>query len=217
MKILLTGFAPFGGEAINPSYEALKTLPTVIRGADVVCVELPTAFQDSLQALYLQIEKHSPDLILCVGQAGGRFELTLERVAINIDDARIPDNKGEQPIDTLIFADGENAYFTNLPVKAMLAAARQKGIPASLSNSAGTYVCNHVMYGLLHFINTHGLSAYGGFLHVPYLPEQVIHKSNTPFMPLEMITSGILAMLDSAIEIISEKRSDLKSFEGQLH
>ena len=152
MKILITGFDPFGGESVNPALEAVKKLPDTILGQEVIKIEIPTVFRKALEKIEENIEKHNPDVVISVGQAAGRFGITPERVAINIDDARIQDNEGNQPIDFSIYEDGENAYFSNLPIKAMVKEMIDNGIPASVSNTAGTFVCNHVMYGILYLI-----------------------------------------------------------------
>ena len=152
MKLLLTAFDPFGGEKINPALEAVKRVQDKIGDLEIVKLEVPTVFYKSIDTVANAIEKEHPDVVLCIGQAGGRFDLTPERVAININDARIPDNEGNQPLSGSIFEDGENAYFSSLPIKAMVAEIRKADIPASVSNSAGTYVCNHLMYGVLYTI-----------------------------------------------------------------
>ena len=149
MKLLLTAFDPFGGEKINPALEAVKRVQDKIGDLEIVKLEVPTVFYKSIDTVTNAIEKERPDVVLCIGQAGGRFDLTPERVAININDARIPDNEGNQPLNGPIFEDGENAYFSSLPIKAMVAEIRKADIPASVSNSAGTFVCNHLMYGVL--------------------------------------------------------------------
>lgn len=213
MKILVTGFEAFGGEKINPSLEVLKLLPNRISNFEVVTKEIPTVFRRSLTTLFQMIEDEKPDVILCIGQAGGRREITLERVAINIDDARIPDNEGYQPIDEKIFADGENAYFSNLPIKSMVEAIRKKGLEAMVSNSAGTYVCNHLMYGLLYYINQKNSKQIGGFIHIPFIYEQVIDKVNVAAMDLQDISKGIIA----AIEAININQEDLKVTGGSIY
>jgi pyroglutamyl-peptidase len=212
VKVLITGFNPFGGEKINPSFEAVRKLEAVIAGAEIVRIEIPTVFNKSIMELEKAIVKENPDIVICVGQAGGRFDLTIERVAINVDDARIPDNEGNQPIDKAIFETGENAYFSSLPIKAMVEEIREAGIPASLSNSAGTFVCNHLMYGLLHLINTKYPSVRGTFIHVPFIPAQVMSKSNTPYMELEKITEGLALAIKAAIE----NKEDIKTVLGTI-
>lgn len=149
--VLITGFEPFGGESVNPSWEVVSGLDNaIIAGCRVVARQLPCVFGESLAVLNSAIDTLSPSLVLAVGQAGGRTDITVERVAINVDDARIADNRGQQPVDEPIVADGPAAWFSTLPIKAMVAAMRSAGIPASVSQTAGTFVCNHVMYGLLH-------------------------------------------------------------------
>ena len=146
MKILVTGFDPFGDDKINPAIEAVKRLPDEIGGAKIVKLEIPTKFNVSAEVVHDAIVKEKPDYVLSIGQAGGRYELTPERVAINLDDGRIKDNAGYQPLNHTIHEDGENAYFTQLPIKAMAKAIREAGVPAAVSNTAGTYVCNHIFY-----------------------------------------------------------------------
>lgn len=212
MKILITGFDPFGGEPINPALEAVKKLPKQIGDAEVITLEIPTVFGKSLEKIEEAIKIHNPDVVISIGQAGGRFGITPERVAINIDDARIKDNEGNQPIDTSIHEDGEAAYFTNLPVKAMVSEMVKAGLPASLSNTAGTFVCNHVMYGVLYMIDKKYPHIRGGFIHVPYIPNQVTSKPNTPSMSLEDITKG----LEICIRVASEKTEDIKVAAGAI-
>lgn len=212
MKILITGFDPFGGESINPALEAVKMLPDTVLDNEVIKLEIPTVFRKSLEAIEKAVELHNPDVMISVGQASGRFAIMPERVAINLDDARIPDNEGNQPIDEVIFEDGENAYFSNLPIKAMVEEMKNSGIPGAVSNTAGTFVCNHVMYGVLHMINTKHKNIRGGFIHVPCIPEQVINKSNIPSMSKEDITKG----LEACIRAIIKNDSDIKSVGGAI-
>ncbi|QIB27635.1 pyroglutamyl-peptidase I [Caloranaerobacter azorensis] len=212
MKVLITGFEPFGGEKINPALEAVKKLDDEIAGAKIIKAEIPTVFRKSIEELEKIIEREKPDITICVGQAGGRFDITIERVAINIDDARIPDNEGNQPIDEPIFLDGLNAYFAKLPIKAMVKELRENKIPASVSNSAGTFVCNHIMYGLLYLIDKKYPAMRGGFIHVPFIPEQVIDKRNTPSMSLDNITKGIGLAIKAAIE----NKEDIKENGGKI-
>lgn len=212
MKILITGFDPFGGEPINPALEAVKKLPDTIGNAEIIKLEIPTVFNKSLEKIEEAIKAHKPDVVVSIGQAGGRFGITPERVAINVDDARIQDNEGKQPVDTKVFSDGENAYFTNLPVKAMVAEMVKEGIPASLSNSAGTFVCNHVMYGVLYMIAKRYPHMKGGFIHVPYIPQQVVTKPNMPSMSVEDIAKG----LEICLRTISEVEEDIKVAAGTI-
>jgi len=213
-KIIITGFDSFGGEKLNPSYEAVKMLPETISGATIFKIELPTVFGKSIDALKKAMAEIKPDYVVCVGQSGGRFEITPERVAINVSDARIPDNEGQSPIDEPIFADGENAYFTKLPIKAMVKALKENNIPGAVSNTAGTYVCNHIMYGLLYLINTYEefKDIKGGFIHVPYCTEQVIDKRNEPSLTREQISKG----LEICIEALINNTEDIKEQNGAI-
>ncbi len=205
-KVLITGFDPFGGESINPAYEAVKDLPNKIGEYEIIKAEIPTVFKKSYDKLFNLIDTHKPEIIFCIGQAGGRFDLTPERVAINVDDARIKDNEGNQPIDVKIFEDGENAYFTTLPIKKIVNEMQKNGIPASVSNTAGTFVCNHIMYALLYYINKNKLSSKGGFIHVPYIPEQVINKKGQPYMSKELITKGLEIAIKTAINFEKDEK-----------
>jgi pyroglutamyl-peptidase len=213
MKVLITGFDPFGGEKINPAYEAVKRLPDEIENSEIIKIEIPTVFKKSYQKLEENIKIHNPDIVICIGQAGGRFEITPERVAINIDDARIKDNEGNQPIDQKIFEDGDPAYFSTLPIKAMVKEIKLQNIPASISNTAGTFVCNHIMYSLLYLINKKYPNIKGGFIHVPFINEQVIDKRNTPYMNLNDIIIGLTSAVKAAIKY----KDDIKTIGGKLH
>jgi pyroglutamyl-peptidase len=187
--VLLTGFDPFGGEHLNPSWLAVKALHgRQIARHHVVAAQLPTVFDESIHALHALLRLHRPELTICVGQAGGRSALSLERIAININDARIADNMGAQPVDTPVVAGAPAAYFTSLPIKAMLVALQQQGVAAEVSQTAGTFVCNHVFYGLTHFLATQRgfKNKRGGFIHVPFLPEQ-----GAPSMALADMTRGL--------------------------
>lgn len=215
MKILVTGFDPFGGEKINPAYEAVKLLDDSIAGAEIIKLEIPTVFHKSYSVVEEQIRKTNPDVILCVGQAGGRFGVTPERVAINVDDARIPDNEGNQPIDEKVQADGKEAYFGSLPIKAMVEHMRSAGIPSSVSNSAGTFVCNHIMYQVLYHIDKEFPGKIGGFVHVPFIPEQVVSKPNQPSMNLEDIKTGLHAGIEAIVAY--HGKDDIKEIGGAIH
>lgn len=208
-KLLLTAFTPFDGERINPALEAVKLVKDKIGNLEIIKLEVPTVFGKSIDTVREAIEREKPDFVLSIGQAGGRAEITPERVAINLNDARIPDNEGNQPIDEPIFPDGENAYFSTLPVKAMVEAIRREGLPSSLSNSAGTYVCNHLMYGVLYYLDKRP-SMKAGFIHVPYIPEQVKDKKEMPALPLSDIVRG----LEAAIRAVEEHETDLKKAFG---
>lgn len=199
MKVLITGFDPFGKEKINPALEAIKILDDQIAGTQIVKVELPTVFIKSIEKLEKALEKENPDIVICIGQAGGRDKISVERIAINIMDARIPDNEGNQPIDEPIFPQGDPAYFSRLPIKRIVREMKENNIPAEISNTAGTYVCNHIMYGLLYNIATKYPNMKGGFIHIPYLPEQVIEKSKAPSMSLDYIVKGIIIAIEVAI------------------
>lgn len=214
MKILITGFDPFGGASVNPAYEAVKLLPDEIKGADIIKLEIPTVFKKEGEVLEAGIEEHSPDIVICVGQAGGRSGITVEKVAINLMEARIPDNEGQQPMDEPVCSDGETAYFAKLPIKAMVQKMREQGIPARISYTAGTYVCNDVMYRLLYMIEKKYHNMRGGFIHVPYLPEQVIDlPDGVPSMSAEMIAQAI----ECGVEAALENEEDVKTVMGETH
>lgn len=199
MKILLTAFDPFGGEKINPALEAVKLVKEEDLTAELIKLEVPTVFHKSIKTVQEAMRKHKPDAVLCVGQAGGRFQLTPERVAINLDDARIPDNEGQQPVDEPVFADGADAYFASLPIKAMVESIKAENLPAAVSNTAGTFVCNHLMYGVLYTIAKEFPQCRGGFIHVPFIPAQVVDKTNTPCLSLNDIARGLTASLQAII------------------
>ena len=211
--ILITGFDPFGGEPVNPALEAVKLMKDEIAGAKIIKLEIPTVFRKSVEKIHEMMKAEQPDVVLSIGQAGGRFGVTPERVAINVDDARIKDNEGNQPVDTPIFTDGEAAYFSNLPVKAMVEAIKNKGLPSTLSNSAGTFVCNHVMYGVLYYIHKEFPNARGGFIHVPFITDQVVTKPNVASMALADITEA----LESAVEAIVKNQKDIHAIGGEIH
>ncbi len=200
MKILVTGFDPFGGETMNPSIESVKRLPDTIAEAEIIKLEIPTVAYKSLSIIKEAILQYQPDMILSVGQAGGRSDITIERVGINIQDFRIQDNEGNQPIDDAIFEDGPVAYFSNLPIKAMVHEIQKAGIPASISNTAGTFVCNHVFYGVRYMLEQEYPTKKSGFIHIPYLPEQVIHKGNIPSMALDVIVEGLICAIRAIVE-----------------
>ncbi|KLO23990.1 pyrrolidone-carboxylate peptidase [Marinitoga sp. 1197] len=199
MKVLVTGFDPFGGEKINPSFKAVKRLPDKIMDTEIVKMEIPTVFYKSIEILRSKMCEIQPDIVICVGQARGRAHISIERVAINIDDARIEDNEGNKPEDKPIFFDGENAYFSNLPIKEIVKGVKSIGIPAEISNTAGTFVCNHLLYGLMYYIHKDFKRTLGGFIHVPYLPEQVIDKKNMPSMSLENIVKALEKIIEISI------------------
>lgn len=214
-KVLVTGFEPFGGDAINPALEAIKKIQQHKRVDDqieVITQEIPTVFQKSIQALKETIEAVQPDVVICVGQAGGRSEISVERVAINVDDARIPDNEGNQPVDKPIVNAGPAAYWSTLPIKAIVQAIQNAGIPSSVSQTAGTFVCNHIFYGLAHLIATEYPSIRGGFIHIPFLPEQAVKHKGQPSMGLE----SIVRALEIAIETAAFVKEDIAAVGGQI-
>lgn len=213
VKILVTAFDPFGGDAVNPALEAVRLLPPTIAGAELVTLEVPTVFGRSIRTVTAAIDAHQPDAVLCVGQAGGRSGVTPERVAINVDDARIPDNEGNQPIDRPVVDGGAPAHFSNLPVKAMVQAITEAGLPGELSNTAGTFVCNHLMYGVLHHLARQRLDQVrAGFVHVPLIPEQVT-GGEVPCLPL----ADIARALTVAIEAVVAHDGDLRLAMGATH
>lgn len=214
MKVLITGFDPFGGEPLNPAYEAVKLIPDTVKGAEIIKLEIPTVFGEAGKAVEKGIIEHQPDAVICVGQAGGRANMQVERVAINLCEARIPDNAGKQPMDTKVQEDGENAYFATIPVKAMVQKMNDNGIPASISYTAGTYVCNNVMYDLLYMAEKRYPNVRGGFIHVPYATAQGVGKPvTTPTMSLETMAKA----LEYAIEAIVENTEDIKVHMGTTH
>jgi len=205
MKILITAFEPFGGEPVNPALETLRALPDTIDGAAIVKLTVPVSFARSVPVVLAAIRKESPDAVLCLGQAGGRAALTPERIAINLDDASIPDCDGAKPIDQPISKTGAPAYFATLPVKAMVTAIQAAGVPASLSNTAGTYVCNHLMYGVLEDLAEHAPDTIGGFMHLPYLHEQVADKPGKPSLSREEMVRGVEAAVMAIVECLKQK------------
>ena len=196
-KILLTGFDAFGGALLNPSWLAANALHgRQIAGHRVVSAQLSTVFGESLHRLQTLLHQHQPALVMCVGQAGGRRAISLERVAINVNDAPLADNAGAQPVDTPVVPGAPTAYFTTLPIKAMLASLQRAGVAAEVSQTAGTFVCNHVFFGLMHELATQSPLRHtrGGFVHVPYLPEQ-----GAPSMALDEMVRGLRLALRSAL------------------
>ena len=208
--VLLTGFDAFGGDAINPSWLLARSLHgRQIAGHRVVAAQLPTRFGTSLDHLRALLDTHRPALVICLGLAAGRAALSLERIAINVDDARIADNAGARPIDAPVVVGAPAAYFSTLPIKAMRAAIEAVGVPAEISQSAGTFVCNHLFYGLMHRLAQEPAlrATRGGFIHVPLLPEQ-----GEPSLPLADMTLGLRAGIRAALET----RQDLRAGGGAL-
>ena len=190
MKVLVTGFAPFGGEKLNPSWEAVKRLPDRIGGAELIKRELPTEFVASGTVLHGLLERLRPDAVLCVGQYGGANGIRVERVAVNLRDARIADNAGRQPTDEPVVTGGPDAYFATIPTREIVDALHEQGIPAQLSYSAGTFVCNNLLYCALHESAQSYPAMRCGFIHVPYLPEQTRDGSG-PSMSLALMVEAL--------------------------
>ncbi|WP_447005298.1 pyroglutamyl-peptidase I [Saccharothrix isguenensis] len=210
MDVLLTGFDPFDGEDTNPSWDAAVAVePT---GYRLATLRLPCAFGDAITELRAALATRHYDLVVSVGQAGGRSGITPERVAVNLDDARIPDNAGAQPIDEPVVPGGPAAYFTGLPVKACVAALQAEGIPASVSHTAGTFVCNHVFYGLMHLVATEYPGLRAGFVHVPFSPAQAEGR-DLPSLPVATTAKA----LDLVIRTSLSTPTDLRTTAGTLH
>ncbi len=212
MKVIISGFEPFAGETINPAWQAILLLPEKIDDCQVIKLEVPTVFNRSIDLLTAAIENEKPNFVICVGQAGGRFNITPEVVAINKDDARIADNDGNQPCDCKIKADGENAYFSSLPNKAIVKALHDAEIPAQLSYTAGTFVCNHLFYGLMYAIHKNYPKMRGGFIHVPFSNRQAIKKTSTAFMNIETISQA----LEIAIKTAIKNDADITAIGGAI-
>lgn len=214
MKVLITGFDPFGGEAVNPAFEAVKLLPDEIAGAEIIKLEIPTVFSKCGPAVEEGIKKYEPDVVINVGQAGGRSCVTIEQVAVNLAEARIPDNDGEQPSDEPLQREGAPAYYATIPVKAIVKNIRDHGIPCHISYTAGTYVCNCIMYNVLHMAATKYTNIRAGFIHVPFAAQQAVEKPNgTSFMSLEMIAES----LKYAIEATVKNEKDITGIMGETH
>ena len=187
MKILITGFEPFGGETENPSWEAARLLNGMsVSQCDLVSVQLPCVFSKSLEALENALKLHQPQMVIALGQADGRSDVSIERVAINVCDARIPDNEGAQPVDVAVVQGGPAAYFSTLPIKKMVTTLKSNGYPASVSQTAGTFVCNQVFYGLQHVLKDQKVAS--GFIHVPLLPSQAAKRSGATLSSMSSTT-----------------------------
>ncbi|MGM9537325.1 MAG: pyroglutamyl-peptidase I [Candidatus Onthomonas sp.] len=192
MRILFTGFDPFGGETMNPSFEAVKRMPDMVSGAEIIKMEIPTSFLRGVSVMEEAIRFYQPDAVVNVGQAGGRSCVTVERVAINLADARMPDNDGAQPVDRPLQPDGPAAYFATIPVKDIVQRIRSHGIACDVSCTAGTYVCNCVMYYTLHLAATRYPRLRAGFIHVPYSDKQAAGKpSGTPGISLQGMSNAL--------------------------
>ena len=190
-RLLVTGFEPFGKETFNPSWEAVRRLPERIGGMFIDKLLVPTVFGLATETVLNRARQTAPDAILCVGQAGGRAAVTPEVVAINLREASIPDNAGRQPVNEPVISGGPAAYFATLPVREMVQAVREAGLPCSLSYSAGAFVCNDLLYGLLHHFDGSGVRV--GFIHVPFLPEQA--TEGKPSLPLEDAVRALTAAI----------------------
>ncbi len=216
MRALVTGFEPFDGDEVNPAGEALARLPARAGTLTIATRVLPVAFGQAIEVLAAAVAASEPDIVLCVGLAGGRPALSLERVAINRDDARIPDDAGRQPIDRPVVEGGPAAYFTNLPIKAAVAALCDAGLPAIVSNTAGTFVCNHVFYGLMHLAATSRAGLRGGFLHVPYLPGQAARHANSIWGAPSMALGDIVRGIEIVLAVAASRRDDIAAAEGMI-
>jgi pyroglutamyl-peptidase len=217
-NILLTGFEPFDQDTLNPSWEVACALSgwsfeTEGHIARVYAVQLPCVFGAAADALREAMQECGPELVVCLGLACGRADITPERVAINVDDARIPDNAGAQPIDQPVVADGPVAYWSTLPIKAIARDLRAMGIPASVSNTAGSFVCNHVFYALMHALVQKGQQVRGGFVHLPLLPQQAACLAGVPSMALATQIEGIRQLLITALTV----STDVLETAGKLH
>jgi len=213
--VLLTGFEPFNGATINPAWEAVRSLEGWQGDSFQVEVrQLPCVFGDAIEDLTALIDELHPDVVIAVGQAGGRPDISVEREAINVDDASILDNGGQQPVDTVIAADGPAAYFSTLPIKAIVHALRERGLVAGVSQTAGTFVCNHVFYGLMHHAAGQAQPIKAGFIHVPFLPEQAAAR---PDAPPSMALEDIIAGIKLAVEVTLGVDTDLREAGGATH
>ncbi|MEY3215764.1 MAG: Pyrrolidone-carboxylate peptidase [Pseudomonadota bacterium] len=221
MRILVTGFEPFGGQSLNPSWEVARALHGLqlpgLQGAQVVAVQLPCVFAQALPALQQALAQHTPDIVLALGQAEGRCDLSVERIAINVMDARIPDNAGAQPIDVPVIAGGPASYFSTLPIKSLVAGLRAAGFPASVSQTAGTFVCNQVFYALQHTLAGQGV--HSGFVHLPLLPEQAAHwpGPSLPSWPVSLQLAAVKQALDLLVAHRLQGGADLPLGGGTLN
>lgn len=212
-RVLITGFAPFAGETINPSWEIVRSLPEKMVGYQMEKLRVPVEFGKSITVTTRAIQKLEPEIVLCIGQAGGRARMCVERVAINVNDAAIADNVHQQPIDEAIVVNAPAAYFCTLPSKAMVAAMAKAGAPAEVSNTAGTFVCNHLIYGVLHYVATQRLAIRAGFIHVPFVESQIIDRPNTAALSLATMIVGVKAAIATAIK----RQRDAKLVGGATH
>lgn len=204
--VLLTGFDPFDEESTNPSGEVIKDIKkNEIDGATIITREIPTAFYDSSNIVKDLIKDKEPDVVINVGQANGTADIRVERVALNLNDARIEDNEGRKPADETIVEDSELAYSSTIPTREIVEAIKEEGIPSYLSYSAGTYVCNHVFYSTAQFVEKNELDILYGFIHVPFLPEQVTDKEKgTPSMSKRLIKKALIITIEKSLEELRE-------------
>lgn len=207
MKLLISGFEPFGGEKVNPSWEVVKRLPNIMSDCEIVKCCLPVSFVSAQQKIAEAIRLHCPDVVISVGQAGGRSAVSFERAALNVADSQKPDNDGFLPTDLQVVEGGPAAYFSTLPIKQMKLTVVDAGIPAEISNSAGTFVCNSVMYTALHISATESNPMLAGFIHLPYMPCQVIDKPKKASMNLEDMAKAV----EIAVSVVAKWLSELKS------
>lgn len=207
-RVLLTAFDPFGGETVNPSQQAVARLADADApaGVEIRTAVLPVVFGDAIDALREAVAEHEPDLVICAGEAGGRFAVTPERVAVNVNDAPMPDNAGRTPVDEPVVEGGPVAYLSGLPVAAIVDALRAAGIPAAKSSTAGNYVCNNVFYGLMHLIATERPGLVGGFVHVPYVHEQVVNRTDQPSLSLDEITEALRITVQTCVSALPSDR-----------
>ena len=218
LKILITGFEPFGGETENPSWAVAQLLHGYkLQECEITSVQLPCVFSQSLAALELALKMHQPQIVLALGQADGRSDLSVERVGINVCDARIADNEGAQPVDIQVVEDGPAAYFSTLPIKKMVATFKDNGFPASVSQTAGTFVCNQVFYGLQHLLRKQNVLS--GFIHVPLLPSQAAKRSGTTLssMSAETLRDALLCILPVIVKHAKHGEVDAKIAMGATH
>jgi pyroglutamyl-peptidase len=207
-RVLLTAFEPFGGETVNPSLEALRRLGDTAwpDGVQVATQALPVVYGEALDVLRRAVSSYDADVVVATGQAGGRSDVTPERVAVNLDDAPAADNAGQAPLEAPVVPGGPAAYFSTLPVKAITEALRAAAIPASVSHTAGTYVCNHVFYGLMHLLATERPQTRGGFVHLPYAHEQVVGRADPrpPSLALATITEAVRLAVVTAVSTTAD-------------
>ncbi len=201
-RVLVTAFEPFGGQHVNPSQQAVRrlALAPALQGVEVVTAELPVVFGASVDALRAAIVEHDPDVVVCAGEAGGRYRVTPERFAVNLDDAEIPDNAGRSPSGSPVVDGGPLAYASGLPVGEIVEALRAAGVPAAASSTAGHYVCNHTFYGLMHLVATERPGLVAGFVHVPYVHDQVLERADdVPSLSIESITRALEVVVATTV------------------